>query len=221
MDIHQTAHCFTFLNKQERDFLENKKNQISYLKNELIFKQNALNPNVYFVLSGFIKIYIETGKNKRLTIHIASAGEFLALSGLFAHNKHQCSASALTDATVCLLDKNGLQELLNNNKQFLLFLTNKTLELEQRLIEVIKNVTYKQMRGKLASALLYLSTINHEKGNVTQLMSRQEIADFSGITLESAVSFIKEFANEHIISLNGKAIEIKDRNKLEMISEKG
>ncbi len=220
MDIHSSAHCFAFLDKKERDFLENKKNRLEYSKNELIYKQNALNPNVFFILSGYVKLYIETGKNKRLTIHIASAGEFLALSSLFAHDKYQCSASALTDTTVCLLDKNGLRDLMNRNHEFLLFLTRKSFELEHRLIDVIKNVSYKQMRGKLASALVYLDKISVGE-NITQLMTRQEIADFSGITLESAVSFIKEFSNEGIIELDGRAILIKDKKKLELISEIG
>jgi len=77
------------------------------------------------------------------------------------------------------------------------------------------------MRGKLASALLYLSSEEFIKEDVFQYLNRQDIADFASITIESAVKFLKEFEKEGILKLMGKEIKIGDKQKLEDISERG
>ena len=77
------------------------------------------------------------------------------------------------------------------------------------------------MRGKLASALLYLSSEEFLKEDVFQYLNRQDIADFASITNESAVKFINEFEKEGILKLKGKDLTIIDKNKLEEIAKRG
>ena len=77
------------------------------------------------------------------------------------------------------------------------------------------------MRGKLASALLYLSNNKFNDDPVFQYLTRQDIADFAQITVESTVKFLKEFEKENLIDLNGKEIKIKDKQFLTEIDLKG
>ena len=77
------------------------------------------------------------------------------------------------------------------------------------------------MRGKLASALLYLSSEEFLEEDVFQYLTRQDIADFASVTIESAVKFIKEFVKEGILKLKGKDLKIIIKNKLEEIARKG
>jgi CRP/FNR family transcriptional regulator len=77
------------------------------------------------------------------------------------------------------------------------------------------------MRGKLASSLLYLSQEEFAGENVFDFLTRQDIADFASISVESAIKFLKEFEKEEIVSLNGKKIHILNALKLEQISKAG
>ena len=77
------------------------------------------------------------------------------------------------------------------------------------------------MRGKLASALLYLSSEEFLEEDVFQYLTRQDIADFASITIESAVKFIKEFEKEGILKLMGKDLKITDKHMLEEIARRG
>jgi hypothetical protein len=56
-----------------------------------------------------------------------------------------------------MIDKNGLGELLKNNPDFAMEVTSRNYLVEKKLIEIIGNLSHKQMRGKLATALIYLS----------------------------------------------------------------
>jgi CRP/FNR family transcriptional regulator len=77
------------------------------------------------------------------------------------------------------------------------------------------------MRGKLASALLYLLQDEFVKEEVFSYLTRQDIADFASISAESAIKFLKEFEKENVIRLNGKDIVVLDNSKLETISKNG
>ena len=77
------------------------------------------------------------------------------------------------------------------------------------------------MRGKLASALLYLSQEEFVKKNIFELLMRQDIADFASISAESAIKLLKEFEKEQIIILNGRNIHINDAAQLHNISKNG
>ena len=195
------------------------KTRITYLKGETILKQGAFAPYILYVVKGLIKVYLQTGFEKQINLSLAKTGEFLAFSSIFGENIHTYSAQALKDSVICMIEKESLKEILLNNPEFALEVTSKNYRNERHLLEVIKNISYKQMRGKLASGLLYLSHEEFLKENVFQFLTRQEIADFASISTESAIKFLKEFEKEKLIKLKGKNIEIIDRKKLETISK--
>lgn len=219
--IENTLGCFQKLNAEELDFLNNKKTQINYLKGETIFKQGAFAPHVLFVNHGLVRVYLQTGTNKQLNIRIAQKGDFMAFSSVFGENIYNYSAVALVDSAICMIDKDALKQLLLGNPRFALQITSRNYKNESRYLEIIGNISYKQMRGKLASALLYLSGEEFKEENLFQYLTRQDIADFASITIESGIKFLKEFEKEGIIKLEGKNISISEENKLRDISLRG
>jgi len=195
------------------------KTRITYLKGETIFKQGAFAPYILYVVSGLIKGYLQTGFERQINLSLAKTGEFLAFSSIFGENIHTYSAQALKDSVICMIEKESLKDILLNNPEFALEVTSKNYRNERHLLEIIKNISYKQMRGKLASSLLYLSDEEFLKENIFRFLTRQEIADFASISTESAIKFLKEFEKEKLIKLKGKDIAIIDRKKLETISK--
>jgi CRP/FNR family transcriptional regulator len=206
---------------EDLKILEGSKTKIIYMRGENIFKQGAFAPYVIYIVSGLVKVYVQTGYDKQINIGIAQKGEFLAFSSVFGEKVHSYSTQAITDAEVCMIEKESLKNTLLNNPEFALRITSKNYRNERLLIEIIKNLSYKQMRGKLASALLYLSQDEFLNENIFEKLSRQEVADFASISTESAIKFLKEFEKEGIIILTGKNIEILHQEKLEQLSKNG
>ena len=209
------------MNLIQIEVLNENKTRVSYLKGENIFKQGAFAPYVIYVVEGLIKVYLQTGVDKQINISLAKTGDFLAFSSIFGENIHTYSTQALTDCEICMIEKETLKNLLLKNPDFALEITSKNYRNERHLFEIIKNVSYKQMRGKLASSLLYLSQEEFLKENVFKFLNRQDIADFASISTESAIKFLKEFEKEKIIKLKGKDITITNLEKLESISKNG
>lgn len=209
------------LSESDQEFLKHKKKQLLYLRGENIFKQGAFAPYVMYVQSGLVKVYLQTGHNKQINIRIAQPGDFLAFSSVFGEDVYTYSSVAVKDAEICMIDKEGLKELLFKNNEFAMRITSNNYKHENHLLKIITSISYKQMRGKLATALLYLSVKELVAEDIFQYLTRQDLADFASISTESAIKFLKEFEKEGILKLDGKDILIKDNEKLEAIAKSG
>lgn len=213
--------CFQHLFPDELEFINNKKIQLTYLAGETLFKQGAFAPYVMFVIKGVVKVYIQTGSNKQMNIKLAVEGDYLAFSSVFDENIYNYSAVALKDSIVCMIDKTALRKLFLNNSEFAMNITSRNCRNEAWLLDMLKNMSYKQMRGKLASALIYLSSEKFIAQDVFLHLTRKDIADFASITTESTIRFIKEFEKEGVLKLEGKSIIISDRKTLDEIAKNG
>lgn len=213
--------CLKDLSVSEQEFLKHKKKQISYFSGETIFKQGAFAPYVMLILNGLVKVYLQTGYGKQINLRIAKTGEFLAFSSVFGEEVYTYSSLALTDAEICMIDKDGLSELLKNNPDFAMEVTSRNYKVEKELIEIIGNLSHKQMRGKLATALLYLTGKDFEQDKIFQYLTRQDIAEFASISTESTIRFLKEFEKEKLVKLDGKEVIITKPEMLLEISKNG
>ncbi len=202
--IENISDCFSHLKGEDLEIINEKKTQVAFFKDETIFKQGAFASNVLFVNKGLVRIYLQTDNNKQVNIRLARKGDFMAFSSIFNRNTYLYSAVALKDSRVCMIDKEALKKLLLKNPDFAMQINSRNCHNEERYINIIQNISHKQMRGKLASALLYLSSDEFKDEDVYEYLSRQNIADFASISVESAVKFIKEFEKEGIIALDGE-----------------
>lgn len=191
--------CFRDLKSEELALISSGKTELTYLAGETLFKQGAFSTHVLLVMDGLVKVYLQAGRDKQLNLQLAKPGDFLAFASVFGETVHTTSAMALTDTRVCMIDKENMRQLLT----------------------VIGNITYKQMRGKLASALLYLGGDEFSEQEVFPHLSRQDIANFASIATESTIKFLKEFERDGIIALEGKDIIILNRPELEKTERLG
>lgn len=217
----RSPECFAELFPEELKQIDEKRTQLVYLKGENLIKQGAFASHVIYVIDGLVRLYLQTGSQRQVSIRLAHRGDFLAFPVLFGEEYYTYSAVAVKDTTVSMIGKEALQSLLRENTGFAMRITAKNLRYEAFLLEIINNLTSKQMRGKLATALLYLSQPEFREEQVFQYLTRQELGDFASIPAESAIKFLKEFEKEEILHLEGKDIVILNQAKLEEISRKG
>jgi CRP-like cAMP-binding protein len=220
-DCNISSKCFQHLYPDELAFINGKKIQLVYKKGENLFKEGAFSPYVMYVADGLVRVYLQAGYKKEVNIRLARNGDFLAFSSLFGNDVFNYSAAALKESIICMIDKKSLRILLEKNSLFAMQILSKNCHDESYLLEALRNISTKHMRGKLATALLYLSSEQFRGLEVFRYMTRQDIAGFAFISPESAIKFIKEFERDAIISAKGKNIDVLDREKLEEISRRG
>ena len=221
LDCKKSAKCFQRLIPTELEFINRNKIQISYRKGENICKQSAYASYISYISYGLVKLFLECPDNKNINLRIIKTSEFIGLSSIYGDNIYNYSAKALSDSSVCLIDKAGFKKLLINNGKFASEIIKLYCLYEKHLFDTIKSIGHKQMNGRLADSLLYLSSKEFKDYNVFNYITRKDIAEFSGISLESAVRLLTEFKNEEILRIEGKNIEIIDLGRLKEISRIG
>lgn len=215
------APCFQLLSMDEAEVVRSGKTQVHFRKGDNLSKQGAFASYVLFMMTGLVKQYIEGGSGGSYNLRIIQPGEFIGLSSVFTKNTFHYSSIALTDCQVFLVEKEVIAKVAKQNGMFAFSVIKRYCEQNADLFSIIQNLHYKQMNGRLADTLLYLNRIKSNNPEIFQLLSRKDIAEFSGISMESAVKLLKNFERDGLLKLKEKDIEITHPDSLAEISKRG
>jgi CRP-like cAMP-binding protein len=215
------APCFQMLSLEETELVRASKTQVLFRKGDNLTKQGAFASYVLFVITGLAKQYIEGDGIKNYNLRIITPGEFVGLSAVFTKNTFNYSSVAITDCQVFLVEKDAIEKVVKQNGKFGFNIIKRYCEQNANLFETLKNITYKQMNGRMADTLLYVDGLKAENPEIFQLLSRKDIAEFAGISTESAVKLLKSFEKDGLIKLNEKNISILNGEGLLDISRRG
>jgi len=215
------APCFLTLSHEEAELVRASKTQVLFRKGDNLTKQGAFASYGLFVIKGLAKQYVEGDSSKNFNLRIIQPGEFVGLSAVFTNNTFNYSSVALTDCQVFLVEKAAIITIIKQNGQFGFNMIKRYSEQNANLFDTLRILMYKQMNGRIAETLLYLDGLKAENPEIFQLLSRKDIADFAGISTESAVKLLKSFEKDGLIELQEKDIVLVNHKELLEISKKG
>jgi CRP/FNR family transcriptional regulator, polysaccharide utilization system transcription regulator len=217
----KSSDIFNVLNEKELEKIDCQKVSIKYKPGEIIFKQGA--PANFFVCvtSGLVKLYIEHQNSRNLIIGLTRPINYIFEPGPFVDLHHHVTAVACEETTTCLIDVKVMKELIVSNPAFANEFIKKISIQAVRLFDRISSCTQKHVYGRVADTLLYLHPGIYVENPFELSVSRQDLADLSGMTKESIIRVLKKFKEDDIIVLEGNHIKVNDREKLEVISKKG
>ena len=133
---------------------------------ENICKQGAFATSIIYILHGLVKLIIEGPGNKRYILRILKPSEFIGFSSVFGENKYHYSAVALTNTTVCLMEKDILNKLIRENNEIANEIIKWHCNIETHHYRKFESLAYKQLHGRLADTLLYLDQENFDIKNI-------------------------------------------------------
>ena len=215
------APCFSTLTADEVDLVKTSRTQVVFRKGENLIKQGAYASYILFISNGLVKQYVEGDGNHNFNIRLQKSGDFVGLSTIFNRSTFNYSVQALRETVVYLIEKEVIANVMKQNGEFAFQISGRSGAQENDLYDILHNLIYKQMHGKLAEVLLHLSSDQFADEELFPLLSRKDIADFAGISTESAVKLLKSFARDGIIALDEKNITVLKRDQLLDISKRG
>lgn len=215
------APCFQMLSQEEAEVVRSSKTQVLFRKDDNLTKQGAFASYVLFIINGYAKQYLEGDSTRNFNLRIIRPGEFVGLSTVFSENTFNYSSIAIIDCQVFLIEKEAIARIIKQNGRFGFNIVKRYCEQNTNLLNTVRNLMYKQMNGRLADTLLYIDGLKGEKAEIFQLLSRKDIADFSGISTESAVKLLKSYEKDGLVKLHDKDISILKRDALIEISRRG
>lgn len=224
----ECAHCqsrksslFHFCHVKEIEEIDNVKSCALYKRGQVIFHEGANPVGLYCINNGKVKVYRNAPEGKEKIIRLAKAGDFIGYSSLLANKPYPVSAAAIEDATICMVPKHSIIELIHNNNQFSENLVKLLCRTVEGSVEKMTDLSYKPVRGRIAEALLFLNRFYKDEKNPKGVISvtREDLASFVGTVKETAIRMLNEFKQEKLIETHRSEIEIKDMNGLMHVSE--
>ncbi len=192
---------------------------INFKKGETICKQGTDATHALYLAKGVVKLYIEGKKN--LILKLIKAGNYIDLQTLFGDKTYKYSVAAVEDTMVCMIKSDLLRDLAKNNSKYLFELTKTISDTGNYVYKKISDLSRKQLRGRLADTILYLSDEIYNSIDFELDLTRKELAELSSMSMENAVRILSEFKKDSIISVDGKKIKILELDILKKLSDIG
>ena len=191
-----------------------------FKKHDIICKQDTEVTHALFLVKGSAKLFIEGLNSRNIILSILKPPVYIGLMAFFESPKYSYSVTALEDSEVCFIELGLVKKLYIENHELLLNLNKAFGKSVANIMKRIISLNQRQIRGRIAESLIYLSKLNNNnKFNIG--LSRREMGEMVAISEENTVRLLSEFAKENIISIKGREIEIIDMALLKKICEVG
>ena len=191
-------------------------------KGEALYKQGVEFQSVYAVRSGALKASSVSSSGEEQVVGFYLPGEILGIDGIGGH-AYTSTAVALDTSAVCEIPFSQLaqlsRELPELQRQFFRLMSGAISD-DQKLLTLISKNTADE---RVAAFLLSLSARHAQRqlsSSQFQLpMSRQDIANFLSLTIETVSRVLGKFKRSDVITVSGKDISILDSAALKGIAK--
>lgn len=195
---------------------------VTYKNGEQIIKQGTLGNYIYVIKDGFAKTTIESESNRKIIINLLNEGDFIGLNMLEKNsNIYKYGATAVSEVVFCMIDVNKLKKLLQEDTQLSILYMDKIISENKLMYDKFSVLGTRNVHGRLASSLIYLSKFNNQKKNIYHFLQRKDIAEMSYMSIESVNKILTELKNELILKLDNKNIIIQDNTMLQHLAKYG
>ncbi|RXM52991.1 MULTISPECIES: Crp/Fnr family transcriptional regulator [unclassified Chryseobacterium] len=192
----------------ENLLLENGAVYEDYPAKEIIFQMGDM-PHFYFqIVRGTVELnnYHEDGKE--FTLNILREGQSIGESLLFSEKNYPMNAVAKTDCTLLKLSKSNFFKLVSENRDFMFqIFRNLSDRLFYKYVMLFGN-SASEPSTKIMSLMDYFKECAHqpEPYSYEVPLTRQQIANLTGLCVETVIRTVKKMEQEELVKINGRHI---------------
>jgi len=208
--------AFDFLERKEKQFIQEHCLIVNFKKGENICKQDLNVTHSLYLSKGLVKVFIESEKMNTI-LNIATSGQYIGLQSIFDDKKYNFSITALEPSRVCMIEVAKFKALCESNSKFLYAVTNSISECTNQVFKRLTFFYQKSVKARLASALVFFSEKIYKSDEFVFSLSRQDLADYIGVSRENTVRVLGELKKEKIVEASGKNIKILNKEALKIL----
>jgi CRP/FNR family cyclic AMP-dependent transcriptional regulator len=173
-----------------------------------LYREGEPSGAVYFMREGRAKLYRSSGgpKARDQILGVVGDGSVLGLGAALEGRPQSQGAAALTDCVLYALFRDDLIEIMGRFPEAALRLARTLASRNRELEDLVGDLVFHSAPQRVARMLLNLAT---EEGRVTKRgvvepsLSRQEMAEATGISREALSRALSRLARDGILELQG------------------
>lgn len=190
-----------------------------YERGDAVFMEGADADRFVTIAEGRVKVFKATPAGKEVILEIFGSGDPLGAVAVYEGGQFPASAQALETTTCLTIDRRAMYALLEERpalvRALLSGLTLRLLELTRRLADL----TGSRVEARFARLFLKLADQIGRPGQggvlVPMPLSRQELADLTGTTIETAIRTMSRWQKEDVLHTVKEGFVLLDRDALE------
>jgi CRP/FNR family cyclic AMP-dependent transcriptional regulator len=168
---------------------------VKYARNQVIFTQGDPCEHVLYIQKGGVKLSVLSTSGREAVVAMLGPGEFFGEGCLAGQPVRMGTATATTDSTILLVDKDQMVRLLHKqhalSDRFIAHMLARNIRIEEDLVDQLFNSSEK----RLARALLLLARYGkHDKPTrAVPPITQETLAEMVGTTRSRVNFFMKKF----------------------------
>lgn len=180
-----------------------------------IFAENDEATFLPIVMDGTVKMVRYPHVGKEIIIGVFRSGDIFAIPPALDGKRFPATAVAMDSSQLLFLPRSEFLLLMKESNEFSSFVTNTMCGLLREKTQTVQIFAITSSEQRIANILLRLAKEYNGKMPMKINLRRQDIAEMSGLTIETTIRTIRSLAKKHIVSIVQGKVIIEDSALIE------
>ncbi len=190
-------------------------------RGQIIFSEGDDGNGFYVVVSGRVKIFKLSPEGKEQILHIFGPGDPFGEVAVFSGQHFPANAEAMESSRIFFFPRDSFSDLIKKNPSLALNMLAILSKRLRRFANLIDDLSLKEVPGRLAAHLLYLSGQTEGSEQLELSITKTQLASLLGTIPETLSRILGKMSKQGLIESDGRRIKILDREALEELAESG
>ncbi len=216
--IVRKAPIFLGLDSAAADALRSSMSLVKFRKGQSLFKEGDDGDNLYVVSNGKVKLGTKSPDGRENLLMILGPGDMFGELSLFDSGPRTATATAVTDSKLLTLGQDKVIPWVREHPEVSLQLLARLASRLRRTNEVVGDLVFSDVPGRVAKALIDLGVKFGEKRPeglfVNHDLTQEELAQLVGASRETVNKALADFAQRGWLRLEARSVMILDYERL-------
>jgi CRP-like cAMP-binding protein len=193
----------------------------SYAAGQIIFHQGDPGDHLYVVIKGLVKVVFTSERGDEIVLNIRGPEEIFGELALLDGSPRSASVVVLQPTSVFVLSRRQLLELMSSNPGLADGFLKLIGKLVRKLTEQVGDLTFLDLKGRLAKLLLQLSVKDDDGPGVVLdvALTQSDLAEMIGASRPAVNRALQSFVTRGLIEMHGRTIVLRDLDNLRRRSQ--
>jgi CRP-like cAMP-binding protein len=212
------APIFSGLDASAADALRASMNLVKLRKGQSLFKEGDDGDHLFVVSSGKVKLGTKSVDGRENLLMILGPGDMFGELSLFDSGPRTATATAVTDSKLLALGQDKVIPWVKEHPEVSLQLLARLASRLRRTNEVVGDLVFSDVPGRVAKALIDLGVKFGDKRSeglfVNHDLTQEELAQLVGASRETVNKALADFAQRGWLRLEARSVMILDYERL-------
>jgi CRP-like cAMP-binding protein len=218
-DVLRQSPLFSGVDDDSAAVLEDSMAASSLARGDVLFNEGDSGSQLYVVIEGKIKLGRTSADGRENLLAILGPGQMFGELSFFDPGPRSATATAVTDVELKSLGHDALSPVLATHPDVALALLNQLAGRLRRTNEVVGDLVFSDVPGRVAKALLDLAGRFGRKADdgvhVNHDLTQEELAQLVGASRETVNKALADFASRGWMRLEPRSVVILDIERLQ------